>query len=140
MTEWTTRKQLIGPALEAAGWSPIAGYVPGATYDTAAVEEYETVEGPADYLLFHRGETLPAFEANRLNLGPQGVLVQAQRSARELQDGAFTVRGSRPRSPRPQRRTRPYPARSYSGQVEDRSQCDCLRSAMDNGKSDEQCG
>lgn len=93
MDEWATRKQLIDPALEAAGWSPIVRYAPGATYDTAAVTEYETAEGPADYVLFHRGEALAAVEAKKLTLGPQNVLVQAQRYARGFQGGTFNFHG-----------------------------------------------
>ena len=58
MDEWETRRRLIDPALQAAGWSPIVRYAPGATYDTAAVREYESAAGPADYVLFHRGEAL----------------------------------------------------------------------------------
>lgn len=54
MDEKTTRKTLIDKALVAAGWSPIVRYRPGASYDTTAVEEYETPGGPADYVLFHR--------------------------------------------------------------------------------------
>ncbi len=38
--ERTTRKILIDRALKAAGWSPILRCLPGASYDTAAVEEY----------------------------------------------------------------------------------------------------
>lgn len=93
MDERATRKTLIDKALEAAGWSPIVRYRPGASYDTAAVEEYETAEGPADYVLFHRGEALAAVEAKRLGLGPQNVLVQAQRYARGFRDGPFNFHG-----------------------------------------------
>ena len=39
--ETATRKQLKDKALEAAGWSPVVRYAPGATYDSAAVEVYE---------------------------------------------------------------------------------------------------
>ncbi len=93
MDEQTTRKTLIDKALEAAGWSPIVRYLAGASYDTAAVEEYETAEGPADYVLFHRGEALAAVEAKRLSLGPQNVLVQAQRYARGFRGGRFNFHG-----------------------------------------------
>lgn len=93
MDEKTTRKTLIDKALEAAGWSSIVRYVPGASYDTAAVEEYETGEGPADYVLFHRGEALAAVEAKKLGLGPQNVLVQAQRYARGFRGGPFNFHG-----------------------------------------------
>ncbi len=95
MSEWATRKQLIDPALEAAGWSPIVRYAPGATYDTAAVADYETAEGPADYVLFHRGEALAAVEAKKLSLGPQNVLVQAQRYAKGFRGGSFNFHGFR---------------------------------------------
>ncbi|MBI4562517.1 MAG: restriction endonuclease subunit R, partial [Candidatus Rokubacteria bacterium] len=84
---------MIDKALEAAGWSPIVRYLPGASYDTAAVVEYETAEGPADYVLFHRGEALAAVEAKRLGLGPQNVLVQAQRYARGFRGGRFNFHG-----------------------------------------------
>ncbi len=93
MDERTTRKTLIDKALEAAGWSPIVRYLAGASYDTAAVEEYETAEGPADYVLFHRGEALAAVEAKKLGLGPQNVLVQAQRYARGFRGGRFSFHG-----------------------------------------------
>ncbi|MCI0407234.1 MAG: DEAD/DEAH box helicase family protein [Acidobacteria bacterium] len=95
MDEKTTRKELVDKALEASGWSPIVRYLPGAAYDTAAVEEYETAEGPADYVLFHRGEALAAVEAKKLGLGPQNVLVQAQRYARGFRGGPFNFEGFR---------------------------------------------
>jgi type I restriction enzyme R subunit len=95
MDEWETRRRLIDPALEAAGWSPVIQYAPGATYDTAAIREYETAAGPADYVLFHRGEPLAVVEAKKLSLGPQNVLVQAQRYARGLQGGPFNFHGFR---------------------------------------------
>lgn len=93
MDEKTTRKTLINKALEAAGWSPIVRYLPGASCETAAVEEYETAEGPADYILFDRGEALAAVEAKKLGLGPQNVLVQAQRYARGFHGGRFNFYG-----------------------------------------------
>lgn len=95
MDEKATRKQLIDKVLEVAGWSPIVRYAPGASYHTAAVEEYETAEGPADCVLFHRGEALAAVEAKKLGLGPQNVLVQAQRYARGFRGGAFNFHGFR---------------------------------------------
>jgi len=95
MDEKTTRKQLVDKALEASGWSPIVRHLPGASYDKAAVEEYETAEGPADYVLFHRGEALAAVETKKLSLGPQNVLVQAQRYARGFRGGAFNFEGFR---------------------------------------------
>ena len=44
-----------------------------------AVEEFETAMGPADYALFDGGRCLGVAEAKKLTLGPQGVLVQAER-------------------------------------------------------------
>ncbi len=95
MKEKATRKELVDRGLVAAGWGPILPYRHGATLTTAAVEEYETAEGPADYVLFHRGRALAAVEAKKLGLGPQNVLVQAQRYARGFRDGAFDFDGFR---------------------------------------------
>ncbi len=93
MKEKATRKELVDRGLLAAGWGPILPYHHGATFTTAAVEEYETAEGPADYVLFHRGRALAAVEAKKLGLGPQNVLVQAQRYARGFRDGEFNFHG-----------------------------------------------
>jgi hypothetical protein len=51
--EYQTRKQRIDPHLEAAGWSvvPFVLAAPIEAYDISAVEEYETVNWPADYTL-----------------------------------------------------------------------------------------
>ncbi len=95
MDERATRKALIDKALQAAGWGPVLPYRPGASYDTAAVAEYETAEGPADYILFHQGEALAAVEAKRLGLGPQNVLIQAQRYARGFRGDSFDFHGFR---------------------------------------------
>jgi len=87
--ERTTRKQLVEKALREAGWRPIVDFVKGRKYDTAAVREYETSEGPADYVLFHNREAIAAVEAKKLTLGPQNVLSQAQRYARGFRNGKF---------------------------------------------------
>ena len=87
--EATTRRLLVEKALREAGWWPIFGFVKGAKYTTCAVREYETSEGPVDYMLFHNGEALAAVEAKKLTLGPQNVLSQAQRYARGFQEGKF---------------------------------------------------
>jgi len=89
--ESTTRKTLVDKALQSAGWSPVVRYAPGASYETGAIEEYETTDGPADYILFHRGEALAAVEAKKLGLGPQNVLVQAQRYARGFRGGSYDL-------------------------------------------------
>jgi len=89
MGEARTRKQLVEKALQAASWWPIVDLIKGAKYDTCAVREYETQEGPADYVLFHKGKAVAAVEAKKLSLGPQNVLVQAQRYARGFRNGSF---------------------------------------------------
>jgi type I restriction enzyme R subunit len=53
-------------------------------YARDAVEEFDTDNGPADYALCGDGELLGVVEAKKLSLGPQGVLVQAERYARGI--------------------------------------------------------
>src|SRR5437763_1041455 len=81
--ERTTRKVRIDPRLKAAGWNVVP-----TTTDTSgarlAIEEFETVLGPADYALFHCGRCLGVAEAKKLTLGPQGVLVQAERYSKAI--------------------------------------------------------
>jgi len=92
LDEWSTRRKLIDKALLEAGWKPIidfASFAKGVRQETLAVREYETAEGPADYLLFQGGKAVAAVEAKKLTLGPQNVLSQAQRYARGFRDGKF---------------------------------------------------
>lgn len=89
MDEQTTRRLLIEKSLHEAGWWPIIDFVGGSKLETCAVREYETAEGPADYILFHHGEAIAAVEAKKLTLGPQNVLSQAQRYARGFEGGGF---------------------------------------------------
>ena len=57
-----------------------------------AVEEYETGLGPADYALVDAGRAQAVVEAKKLSVGPQGVLVQAERYAKGIQgDGRHVV-------------------------------------------------
>lgn len=51
-------------------------------YKDAAVEEFETANGPVDYALCDAGVGLGVVEAKKVTLGPQNVLTQAQRYAR----------------------------------------------------------
>ena len=88
--EWTTRKKRVEKALREAGWWPIVDFAKGAKYDNAAVREYETDEGPADYVLFHNGVAVASVEAKKVGLGPQNVLSQALRYARGFREGKFT--------------------------------------------------
>lgn len=82
-SERATRRSRIDPKLASAGWN----VVPAASDTTGrqlAVEEFETVNGPADYALFDGGRCLGVAEAKKLTLGPQGVLVQAERYSKAV--------------------------------------------------------
>jgi type I restriction enzyme R subunit len=81
---------LIDSKLEAAGWKVVsfAAGQPLKKLDCCAIEEYPTDNGPADYALCVGGYTLGIVEAKKLTLGPQNVLVQAERYAKGIkQDG-----------------------------------------------------
>jgi type I restriction enzyme R subunit len=82
--ERQTRLLRIDPRLKAAGWRVVP-----ATADTTgaalAVEEFETPLGPADYALFDAGRCVGVVEAKKLTLGPQGVLVQAERYSKAVE-------------------------------------------------------
>jgi len=83
--EKVTRKQRIDPRLAAAGWDVVpASSLLGSTRDHIAIEEFETANGPADYALFNEGRCIGVAEAKKLTLGPQGVLVQAERYAKAI--------------------------------------------------------
>lgn len=94
VSEKETRKRLIDKLLRDAGWTNIVDYHEGENYDFAAVREYPTANGPADYLLFHDGKAVAAVEAKKLSLGPQNVLVQAERYAQGFGDGDFDFNGN----------------------------------------------
>lgn len=83
-SEAETRKRRVEKALGSAGRVPIGDYVRGQSYEFGAIREYETDSGPADYVLFMDGVAVAVVESKRLELGPQSVLVQAQRYARGL--------------------------------------------------------
>jgi type I restriction enzyme R subunit len=51
--------------------------------------DYPTANGPADYALFVDGRILGIVEAKKLSLGPQNVLVQAQRYSEGAVDNPF---------------------------------------------------
>ena len=84
--EAQTRKRRINPRLEMAGWHPVAfsPATPLASYPHSAIEEYETRNGPTDYALCDRGQIRGVVEAKKVTLGPQGVLVQAERYAKGI--------------------------------------------------------
>lgn len=85
-TEQTTRRARIDPRLKAAGWKVVPFKGPDlGQYPDAAVEEFETVMGPADYALCGQGQVLGVAEAKKLTLGPQGVLTQAERYSKAIE-------------------------------------------------------
>jgi type I restriction enzyme R subunit len=94
-SEWQTRKTRIDQRLKVAGWPPVRfrDRAPLADYGTAAVEEFPTESGPADYLLAHSGMPLAAVEAKKLSLGPRNALTQAIRYARGLDGSPFDFAG-----------------------------------------------
>lgn len=95
LSERTTRQELIDTALENAGWIPIRPYDGQPVFGTAALEEYPTANGPADYALFENGEPLALVEAKRVAVGAQNVLEQAKRYARGLTHSPFDFNGFR---------------------------------------------
>lgn len=88
--EWLVRKRRIDPILDSLGWSrqtslPAAG--------AARVEEYETINGPADYALGLDGNVLGVVEAKKLTLGPQNVLTQAERYSKGATSNPLNFNG-----------------------------------------------
>ena len=83
-SEWLTRKKRINTRLKALGWQiiPFNPGTPLSAYTKHAVEEFPTESGPADYALCVNGRILGILEAKKLSLGPQNVLVQAERYSR----------------------------------------------------------
>src|SRR5437868_3249261 len=96
--EWLTRKTRIDGRLRGLGWD-VVPHTPFFRPDKAhqlAVAEYPTENGPADYALFVDGRILGIVEAKKVSLGPQNVLVQAQRysegaTENPLQFGTYRV-------------------------------------------------
>jgi type I restriction enzyme R subunit len=93
--ERRTRRERIDPKLRAAGWTivPFDENADITNCDRHAIEEYPTENGPADYALVVEGQLIGVTEAKKVSLGPQNVLVQAERYARGLQNGLFDFRG-----------------------------------------------
>ncbi len=83
-TEWQTRKRRIDGQLRSAGWEVVSGTSspPQESRVRHAVEEVPTESGPADYGLYVDGAFVGVIEAKKLSVGPQNVLVQAERYAR----------------------------------------------------------
>jgi type I restriction enzyme R subunit len=93
ISERATRNSYIDVALRDTGWTNIVDFEENKKYDFAAVREYETDNGPADYVLFNNGRALAAVEAKKISLGPQNVLVQAERYSKGFSNGEFDFNG-----------------------------------------------
>ncbi|MEK7271220.1 MAG: DEAD/DEAH box helicase family protein, partial [Planctomycetota bacterium] len=95
--EWKTRRDRIDTRLKALGWK-LERFRPGLDIPRLshhAVTEFETENGPADYVFVVDGRPLGVLEAKRLSKGPQNVLTQAARYARGLPKGGFDFDGHR---------------------------------------------
>src|SRR5580658_583601 len=85
-SEWLTRKLIIDGKLTAAGWK-VTPSIPGkplSSYHDCAIEELETANGPADYALCRNGQVIGIVEAKKFSLGPQNVLLQAERYSKGI--------------------------------------------------------
>lgn len=96
-SEWLTRKKLIDPRLQSAGWKvvPHDEEKPLTAYHGCAIEEYPTDSGPADYALCWNERIIGIVEAKKLTLGPQNVLTQAERYSKGCGKNPFNFRGFR---------------------------------------------
>ncbi|HAB17096.1 MAG TPA: restriction endonuclease subunit R, partial [Verrucomicrobiales bacterium] len=90
--EWQTRKNRIDQRLKSQGWRivPWIAGLPSADFANAAVTEFPTANGPADYALFVGGQLLGIVEAKKVTVNPQNVLEQAKRYA----EGAYLGPGN----------------------------------------------
>jgi type I restriction enzyme R subunit len=95
-SEWATRKKRINPQLAACGWivKPTDPLGSPNSYTNHALVEFPTANGPADYALMV-GQPIGVVEAKKVTLGPQNVLVQAERYARGITDSPFDFGGFR---------------------------------------------
>src|SRR5262249_25078523 len=96
-SEWLTRKSRIDTRLAELGWAIRAAASVGSIDRCSghALTEYPTANGPADYAQVVDGQILGIVEAKRVSLGPQNVLVQAERYARGVDPSPFDFRGCR---------------------------------------------
>ncbi len=93
--ERQTRKNRIDFKLEDVGWK-VTKYDTSKSldyYTSNAIEEYPTLNGPADYALVDNNQIIAVVEAKKVTLSPQNVLVQAQRYAIGVKDSPFNFDG-----------------------------------------------
>ncbi len=88
-SEERTRKELIDKLLIQSSWYPVEPYQDQKQYSRSSVEEYPTSSGPADYVLFNNSRAVAAVEGKKVAVGPQNVLQQAHRYARDIQNTQF---------------------------------------------------
>jgi type I site-specific restriction endonuclease len=96
-SEYLTRRNRIDPQLRASGWR-IVSFDPATAWPNCmnhAVTEFPTDNGPADCALFLDGQPAGIIEAKKITLGPQNVLVQAERYAKGVADSPFDFAGCR---------------------------------------------
>ncbi len=96
-SEQQTRRTRIDTRLRALGWT-VVPFQPGtdlAHLRQHAITELDTASGPVDYAFVVDGGLVGVIEAKKLSLGPQNVLVQAERYARGLEGTAFDYDGLR---------------------------------------------
>ena len=107
-SERITRKNRIDPLLKSLGWKivPFDENCPLDQLSNCAIEEYETENGPADYVLCVDGRILAVVVAKKLTLGPQNVLTQAERYSLGLAPSKLQSLQRSTRPPKPERRTR----------------------------------
>lgn len=85
--EVTTRRERIDPRVRCAGWDPIVNYHESLAPEVllaTAVREWPTANGPADYALCDQGCIAGVVEAKKLTVGPDGVLTQAERYSKGI--------------------------------------------------------
>lgn len=83
-SEKQTRIGRIDPRLQRAGWTPQdSGSVAEARF-AAAIREYLTASGPADYALCEGGQVRGVVEAKKVAVGTQEVMEQAKRYSRGI--------------------------------------------------------
>ncbi len=84
--EALTRTSRVDPKITASGWKvvPPTTLEKAATLHASAVRELQTLAGPADYALCDDGAVQAVVEAKKVGLGPQEVLVQAERYSKGI--------------------------------------------------------
>lgn len=88
-SEFRTRKEFIDKLLISSAWGPIAPFDLEHSHQKASIEEYPTISGPSDYILFNKARALAVVEGKKVAVGPQNVLQQALRYSKDIQNTAF---------------------------------------------------